>query len=149
MKYYQVNTQVLNVTDIHNPVCVQFHNLWGRHAGGIKCLWQIITLTLFLAWFSISYFSLSWCLFNTYPYPSLFFPVNCTITHLLQSLCLSLFLALPLASVPLHPFSVECSSSSCHEQTACALVCVAPVGFQISACARRSTYFTIKPSTTY
>lgn len=67
LKYYRVKTQVLNMTDIHNPMCIQFHNLWGRHTAGISLFWQMITGFPFLAWFSISYFSPSWCLFNTYP----------------------------------------------------------------------------------
>lgn len=107
VKYYQVKTQVLNMTR------VQFHNLWGRLMAGISLFGKLSVLHFLLDcqfYFSHS-FSVS--LTRIPVQPSIAFPLfTFTTSYLLLSLCFFLFC--PLCQCLRILFLLLCGSSICH-----------------------------------
>lgn len=93
VKYYQVKTQVLNMTDSRNPMCVQFHNLWGRLMAGISLFGKGSPLLQFLL-------DCRFCISHSLGVSLARIPAHTSITyllftfptsHLLLSLCFFLF----------------------------------------------------------
>lgn len=139
----KLKTQVSDMTDIHNPSWVQFHNLWGRHMAGISLFvkWSPLLHVLLDFQFHISHtLGVSLTHISIHHY----FPLS-PLTFLILSLGFVFFSSLfpPLCQHPLHPLSaavwlVIMSRSNC----VCAGMClaVAPVGFRIPVIARRNTW---------